>query len=154
MFKKKPGQKRSKNCKNFRKRSKVDGFWLFFDSFWPVWLFFLNTVTQCDKHFFLLNTVTQCDKLFFPKHSNSVWQTFFHRIGPLGRFDLVVAMSMCLCVSLCVCLMSLFMWYILRFILPPLPEVGSPQFLEIRNPCGKVLERNGPRIEHFFWDVV
>ena len=26
--------------------------------------------------------------------------------------------------------------------LPPLPEVGCPIFLEIRNPWGKVMERN------------
>ena len=32
------------------------------------------------------------------KHPNT-----FHRIGPLGRFDPVVAMSVCLCVCLCVC---------------------------------------------------
>ena len=68
----------------------------------------------------------------------------FHRIGPLGSFDLVVAMSVCLSV----CLMSLFMGYILRPILPPLPEVGCPKFFEIRNPWGKVLEKSGLRIEH------
>ena len=74
----------------------------------------------------------------------------FHQIGPLGQFDLVVAMSVCLCVSL----MSLFMWYIFRPIFPPLPEVGCPNCLEIQNPWGKVLERSGLRIEHFFWEVV
>ena len=37
---------------------------------------------------------------------------YFHWIGPLGRFDLVVAMSVCMCVYASVCLMSLFMWYI------------------------------------------
>ena len=57
---------------------------------------------------------------------------------------LVVAKSVC--VSVC---LSLFMWYIFRPILPPLPEVGCPKFLEIRNRWGKVLERSGLRIEHF-----
>ena len=33
--------------------------------------------------------------------------------------------------------------------LPPLPEVGCPIFLEIRNPWGKVMERSGLRYEHF-----
>ena len=33
---------------------------------------------------------------------NSVFTRYFHRIGPLGRFDLVVAMSVCLSVFLCV----------------------------------------------------
>ena len=75
--------------------------------------------------------------------------TFFHRIGPLGRFDLVVAMSMYVYIYL-----SLFAWYILRPILPPLPEVGCPKSLEIWNPWGKVLERSGLRIEHFCYEVV
>ena len=70
-----------------------------------------------------------------------ITSSYFHQIGPLGRFDLVVAMS--------VCLMSLFMWYILRPHLPPLPEVRRSKILEIRNPWGKVLERSGLRIEHF-----
>ena len=78
---------------------------------------------------------------------------FFHRIGPLGRFGLVVAMSVCMCACVRVCL-SLFAWYILRPILPPLPEVKCPKFLEIRNPWGKVMERSGLRIEHFSWKVV
>ena len=69
----------------------------------------------------------------------------FHRIGPLGRFDLVVAMSVC--VSVC---LSLFAYMHLCICLPPLPEVGCPKFLEIRNPWGKVLERSGLRIEHFY----
>ena len=33
--------------------------------------------------------------------------------------------------------------------LPPLPEVGCPIFLEIRNPWGKVVERSGLTFEHF-----
>jgi len=38
--------------------------------------------------------------------------------------------------------------------LPPLPEVGCPIFLEIRNPWGKVLERSGLTFEHFCLEVV
>ena len=49
---------------------------------------------------------------------------------------------------------SLFKWYILRPIFPPLPEVGCPKFLEIRNPWGKVLERSGLKFEHFSLEVV
>ena len=71
---------------------------------------------------------------------------YFHRIGPLGRFDLVVAMS--------VCLMFLFMWYILRPILPQVPEVGCPKFSELLNLRGKGLERSGLRFEYFIWEVV
>ena len=37
----------------------------------------------------------------------------------------------------------------LTVFLPPLPEVGCPIFLEIRNPLGKVMERSGLRYEHF-----
>ena len=35
--------------------------------------------------------------------------------------------------------------------LSPLPEVGCQIFLEIRNPWGKVMERNDLTFEHFFW---
>ena len=31
----------------------------------------------------------------------------------------------------------------------PLPKVGCPIFLEVRNPWGKVMERSGLRYEHF-----
>ena len=34
-------------------------------------------------------------------------------------------------------------------LLPPLPEVGCPIFLEIRNPWGKVMKRSGLGLEHF-----
>ena len=61
----------------------------------------------------------------------------FHRIGPLGRFDLVVTMSVCVSVCLCVCLMSLFMWYILRPIWPPLPEVGCQKKFRDSESLGK-----------------
>ena len=37
----------------------------------------------------------------------------------------------------------------LTVFLPPLPEVGCPIFLEIRNPWEKVMERSGLRYEHF-----
>ena len=38
--------------------------------------------------------------------------------------------------------------------LPPLPEVGCPIFLEIRNPWGKVIERSGLIYEHFCLKIV
>ena len=38
--------------------------------------------------------------------------------------------------------------------LPPLPEVGCPIFLEIRNPWGKVMERSGVTFKHFCFKVV
>ena len=69
--------------------------------------------------------------------------------GPIRSSSHNVCVSVCLCVGL-----SLFMWYILRPIVPPLPEVGCPKFLEIQNLWGKVMERNGLRIEHFCWEVV
>ena len=43
---------------------------------------------------------------------------------------------------------------ILTVFLPPLPEVGCPIFLEIRNPWGKVMERSGLRYEHFCLKIV
>ena len=39
--------------------------------------------------------------------------------------------------------------YRLTVFLPPLPEVGCPIFLEIRNRWRKVMERIGLRYEHF-----
>ena len=39
-------------------------------------------------------------------------------------------------------------------LLPPLPKVGCPIFLEIRNPWGKVMERSGLTFEHFCFKVV
>ena len=57
------------------------------------------------------------------------------------------------CPSVCVSVCSL-LRYRLTVFLPPLPEVGCPIFLEIRNPCWKVLERSGLRYEHFSWKIV
>ena len=44
--------------------------------------------------------------------------------------------------------------YRLTVFLPPLPEVGCPIFLEIRNPWGKVMERSGLRYEYFCLKIV
>ena len=41
-----------------------------------------------------------------------------------------------------------------RLFAPPLPEVGCPIFLEIRNPWGKIMERTGLRFEHFCLKIV
>ena len=55
-------------------------------------------------------------------------------------------LSISLCVRLCVCSL---LRYRLTVFLPPLPEVGCPISLEIRNSWGKVMERSGLRYEHF-----
>ena len=52
-----------------------------------------------------------------------------------------VRLSVCPTVRLCVCSL---LRYRLTVFLPPLPEVGFPICLEIRNPWGKVMERSGP----------
>ena len=44
--------------------------------------------------------------------------------------------------------------YRLNVFLPPLPEVGCPIFLEIRNSWGKGMERKSLRFEHFCLKVV
>ena len=59
--------------------------------------------------------------------------------------------SVCPCVFLFVCSL---LKYHLNVFLPPLPEVGCPIFLEIRNPGGKVMEKSGLRLEHFSLEVV
>ena len=51
----------------------------------------------------------------------------------------------------CVCSLLRYRWTVF---LPPLPEVGCPIFLEIRNPWGKVMERIGLRYEHFCLEIV
>ena len=63
--------------------------------------------------------------------------------------------SKCLfvCPSVCVFVCSL-LRYRLTVFLPPFPEVGSQIFLEIRNPCGKVMERSCLTFEHFCLEVV
>ena len=45
-------------------------------------------------------------------------------------------------------------WSFLTVFLPPLPEVGCPIFLEIRNSWGKVMERSGLRYEHCCLKIV
>ena len=51
--------------------------------------------------------------------------------------------------SVCPSVCSLLRYH-LNVFLPPLPEVRCPIFLEIRNPWGKVMERSGLRLKHFF----
>ena len=64
-------------------------------------------------------------------------------------------MSICVFVCVCVCLsVCSLLRYRLTVFLPPLPEVGCPIFLEIRNPWGKVMERSGLTFEHFCLEVV
>ena len=53
---------------------------------------------------------------------------------------------MCICPSV-----GSLLRYRLTVFLPPLPEVGCPIFLEIRNPWGKVMEKSGLTFEHFVW---
>ena len=60
----------------------------------------------------------------------------------------MLSISRNVCLSVCPCVCSLLRYHLIVF-LPPFPEVGCPIFLEIRNPWGKVMERNGLRLEHF-----
>ena len=62
--------------------------------------------------------------------------------GPMLSISRNVRLSLGPCVRLCV------------HFLPPLPEVGCPIFLEIRNPWGKVIEQSGFRVKHFCSEVV
>ena len=71
--------------------------------------------------------------------------------GPMLSICRFVHMCVCLCVCLSVCLsVCSLLRYRLNVFLPPVLEVGCPKFLEIRNPWGKVMERSGLRLEHFF----
>ena len=66
--------------------------------------------------------------------------------GPMLYISQNVRLSVCPSVRLSVCSL---LRYRLNNFLPPLPEVGCPIFLEIRNPWGKVMERSGLRLEFF-----
>ena len=63
-------------------------------------------------------------------------------LRPMLSISRNVRMSVCVSVrhtfSLC-----------LTVFLPPLPKVQCLNFLDIRNPWGKVMERSGLRFEHF-----
>ena len=73
-------------------------------------------------------------------------------IQSISRFvRLCVRLSVCLYVCLCVCSL---LRYRLNVFLTPLPEVGCPIFLEIRNPWGKVMEKSGLIFEHFCLKIV
>ena len=57
------------------------------------------------------------------------------------------------CPSVCLSVCSL-LRYRLKVLLPPLPKVGCPIFLEIWNSWGQIMERSGLRFEHFCLEVV
>ena len=73
--------------------------------------------------------------------------------GPMLSISRFVHMCVCLSVCLSVCLFVHFLRYRLNIFLPPLPEVGCLKILEIRNPCGKVMERSGLKFEHFCLNI-
>ena len=96
------------------------------------------------QHFFLIffffrNFRTKCLSIFLGFSSN-------RPTGPIRSSSrdvrcMSVWCPFCPYTHLCICL-------------PPLPEVGCPKFLEIRNPWGKVMERSGLRYEHFCLKIV
>ena len=97
----------------------------------------ISTINFFWEKFIFLQTVDLMLK--FSKHRPS---------GPMLSISWNIFLSVC--VSVCPFVCSL-LRYRLTIFLPPLPEVGCPIFLEIRNPWGKVMERSGLTFEHFFW---
>ena len=71
--------------------------------------------------------------------------------GPMLFISRNVHLSVCVSVCLSVCSL---LRYRLTVFFPPFPKVGCPIFLEIRNPWGKVMERNGLTFEHFCFEMV
>ena len=65
-------------------------------------------------------------------------------------------MSVCLSVRPSVCpSVRVFTFEVLfKRLFAPLPEVRCAIFLEIQNPWGKIIERNGLRFDHFCLKVV
>ena len=55
------------------------------------WFFFVNFLLLYFLYYFPAIFLYSFSSLCF------YWDRYFHRIGPLGRFDLVVAMSVCCC---------------------------------------------------------
>ena len=83
--------------------------------------------TEC-WYFPVLPDSSQCtDIIQFSKHRPS---------GPMLSISRFVRLFDCVSVCLSVCSL---LRYRLTVFLPPLPEVGCPIFLEIRNPWGKVI---------------
>ena len=73
------------------------------------------------------------------------WQLFSkHRPSRPMLSKIQMSVRLCVCPSVCSLLR-----YRLKVFLPPLPKVGCPIFLEIRNPWGKIMERSGLRFEFF-----
>ena len=98
----------------------------------------------------LFNAIMNFVDLWWASANKMVCLICFQSIGPLGQCFLKVEISVCVsvCLSVCLSVCSL-LRYRLNVFLPPLPKVGYPIFLEIRNPWGKVMERSGLRLEHF-----
>ena len=80
------------------------------------------------------------------------WESYFYCKTELsvGLDPLLFYKSKCPSVCLSVCTFEV----PLKVFLPPLPEVGCPIFLEIRNPWGKIVERSGLIFEHFCLKIV
>ena len=69
--------------------------------------------------------------------ASALWADAFYK----SKFSYV-------CVFVCVFVRHTFSLRLTVF-LPPLPEVQCPNFLDFRNPWGKVMERSGLRFENF-----
>ena len=76
----------------------------------------------------------------------------FHILIAIFSLNRFVCLSVCPSVRLSVCVFTFEVPF--KRILPPLPKVGCPIFLEIRNPWGKVMERSGLIFEHFCLKIV
>ena len=77
----------------------------------------------------------------------------FSKHRPSGQMLSISRMFVCLSVHLSVRLsVCSLLRYRLNVFFPPLPKVGYPIILEIRNPWGKVMERSGLRFEQFLFE--
>ena len=99
----------------------------------------------CTPPFLNFHLTPQTKKRFDPLQNKKFGNFSKHRpSGPMLSISQNVRMSVR--VSVCSLLR-----YRLNVFLPPLPKVGYPKILEIRNPWGKVMERIGLRYEHFLF---
>ena len=63
-----------------------------------------------------------------------------------SSFQVISGPMLSICVSVCLSVSSL-LRYCFTVFLPPLPKVGCPKCLEIRNTGGKVMERGSLRLK-------
>ena len=113
-----------------------------FDNFITCWsLFYLGTTLDsfCTMLYNFRSLHYEPSGVFSKSHISENMSHVFSKASALWADAFYKSICPSVCLYICV-----------NVFLHPLPEVGCPIFLEIRNPWGKVMERSGLTFEHFF----